>query len=64
VLRGGSWNNNPVNCRVAYRNNNEPDWDNDNIGFRLVASLSSKEAGYRMAGTTEQEVIPFPQRDE
>ena len=39
VLRGGSWNNNAQNCRVAYRNNNEPDNQNNNIGFRLVLSL-------------------------
>jgi len=37
VLRGGSWNNNPRNCRATYRNNNDPDERNDNIGFRLVS---------------------------
>lgn len=36
VLRGGSWNNNAQNCRVANRNNNRPDNSNNNIGFRLV----------------------------
>jgi formylglycine-generating enzyme len=41
VLRGGSWGFNPVSCRVAYRHNNEPDWDNHSNGLRLVASLSS-----------------------
>ena len=25
MLRGGSWNNNPRNCRSAYRNRNNPD---------------------------------------
>jgi formylglycine-generating enzyme required for sulfatase activity len=25
LLRGGSWNNNPRNCRSAYRNHNQPD---------------------------------------
>lgn len=35
VLRGGSWNNNASNCRVANRNNNDPDNRNNNIGFRL-----------------------------
>jgi hypothetical protein len=35
VIRGGSWNNNPQNCRVANRNNNSPDNRNNNIGFRL-----------------------------
>ncbi|MGF1493946.1 MAG: SUMF1/EgtB/PvdO family nonheme iron enzyme [Microcoleaceae cyanobacterium] len=34
--RGGSWNNNPRNCRSACRNNNNPDNDNNNVGFRVV----------------------------
>jgi len=41
VLRGGSWNNNRNNARCAYRNRNEPDNFNNNIGFRLVCSTSS-----------------------
>ncbi|MEM6271017.1 MAG: SUMF1/EgtB/PvdO family nonheme iron enzyme [Bacteroidota bacterium] len=36
--RGGSWINHPRNCRVAYRNNAEPDNRNNNIGFRLARS--------------------------
>lgn len=36
VLRGGSWNNNRDNARCAYRNDNNPDNDNDNNGFRLA----------------------------
>ncbi|MEN8167002.1 MAG: SUMF1/EgtB/PvdO family nonheme iron enzyme [Pseudomonadota bacterium] len=38
VLRGGSFNNNPRNVRCAYRNNNDPDNRNNNIGFRVVVS--------------------------
>ena len=38
MLRGGSWNNNARNCRSAYRNRNEPDNRNNNIGFRLAAA--------------------------
>ena len=38
VLRGGSWNNNDTNCRVANRNRNNPDNRNNNNGFRLVRS--------------------------
>ncbi|MGD0092790.1 MAG: SUMF1/EgtB/PvdO family nonheme iron enzyme [Planctomycetota bacterium] len=38
VLRGGSWNNNPRNCRSANRNRNTPDNRNNNIGFRLVVA--------------------------
>ncbi|MDB9384011.1 SUMF1/EgtB/PvdO family nonheme iron enzyme [Nodularia spumigena CS-584] len=40
-MRGGSWNNNPRNCRSAYRNNNDPDNRNNNIGFRVVVSAAS-----------------------
>jgi len=35
-VRGGSWNNNRNNARCAYRNRNEPDNFNNNLGFRLV----------------------------
>ena len=37
ALRGGSWNNNAENARVAERNRNNPDnnWNN-NVGFRVV----------------------------
>jgi formylglycine-generating enzyme required for sulfatase activity len=37
VLRGGSWNNNGINCRSANRYRNAPDGRYFNIGFRLVA---------------------------
>jgi formylglycine-generating enzyme required for sulfatase activity len=36
VIRGGSWNNNAINCRAANRNNNWPDNRNNNLGFRFV----------------------------
>ncbi|MCP4265529.1 MAG: SUMF1/EgtB/PvdO family nonheme iron enzyme [Candidatus Brocadiaceae bacterium] len=39
VLRGGSWNNNSNKCRCAYRNNNEPNIRNNNIGFRCASTL-------------------------
>ncbi len=45
VLRGGSWNNNRNNARCSYRNRNEPDNFNNNIGFRLVCSTSLFYAG-------------------
>jgi formylglycine-generating enzyme len=38
VLRGGSFNKNGRNARSAYRNHNDPDNRNDNIGFRVVVS--------------------------
>ena len=36
LLRGGSWNNNPRNCRSACRNHNQPGNANNNVGFRVV----------------------------
>ncbi|NJL40588.1 MAG: hypothetical protein HC840_03445 [Leptolyngbyaceae cyanobacterium RM2_2_4] len=41
MLRGGSWNNNPRNCRSANRNRNLRDNRNNNIGFRVVCGVSS-----------------------
>ncbi|MEB3212869.1 MAG: SUMF1/EgtB/PvdO family nonheme iron enzyme [Leptolyngbyaceae bacterium] len=41
LLRGGSWNNNPTNCRSANRNRNNADNRNNNIGFRVVCSSPS-----------------------
>jgi formylglycine-generating enzyme required for sulfatase activity len=35
VVRGGSWINNDINCRSANRNYNDPDYRNNNIGFRV-----------------------------
>jgi hypothetical protein len=41
VLRGGSFNNNRRNARCAYRNRNNPNNWNNNIGFRVgVVSTS------------------------
>ncbi len=39
VNRGGSWNNDAQNCRVANRNNNTPSNRDNNLGFRLVRSF-------------------------
>lgn len=37
VVRGGSWiNNNHDNLRASYRNDNEPENRNNNLGFRCV----------------------------
>jgi len=48
VLRGGSWNNNQRNARCAYRNRNNPDNFNNNVGFRVVFSHNLSYA-YRPA---------------
>ena len=53
VIRGGNWNNNAENCRVANRNNNTPDNCNNNIGFRLACS-SKQQTDF------EQASLSFP----
>ena len=35
VVRGGSWNNTQGHARLGYRNNNDPDNRNNNLGFRV-----------------------------
>jgi len=57
VVRGGNYFNNARNCRVSYRNHNAPDNRNDNIGFRLALSPSSRDS--RMAAT-EQGIVLLP----
>ncbi|MBW4610247.1 MAG: SUMF1/EgtB/PvdO family nonheme iron enzyme [Hassallia sp. WJT32-NPBG1] len=42
LLRGGSWNYIPGNCRSAYRYSNYAFYDNLNIGFRVVCGLSPR----------------------
>jgi len=36
AVRGGSWNNHPLNCRASYRNRNTPGNRNNNQGFRVA----------------------------
>jgi formylglycine-generating enzyme required for sulfatase activity len=36
VLRGGSWNNGPGNCRSAFRNWYAPDFPDGTFGFQVV----------------------------
>ncbi len=50
LLRGGSWNNNPRNCRSAYRNHNEPGNVNDNNGFRVVCLPQHPSASEPLEG--------------
>jgi formylglycine-generating enzyme required for sulfatase activity len=42
LLRGGSWYNNPANCRSAFRHNDTLDDTYDNIGFRVVCSGAAR----------------------
>ena len=55
VLRGGSWNNNATNLRAAYRNRNEPDNRNNNIGFRVARDVEPAGA----AAITVAAGVPF-----
>jgi hypothetical protein len=62
VNRGGSWNNNAVNCRSANRNRNSPGNRNDNLGFRLLSTRLCRRrrvhgGGARAAGQV-QAIIP------
>jgi len=52
VNRGGSWNNNPWNCRSANRNRNTPDNRNNNLGFRVAL------ARWKADTSTEQDKVP------
>jgi len=45
VLRGGSWNNDPDNCRAPNRNRNDPSNRNDNLGFRVASTPSAGVGG-------------------
>ncbi len=66
VLRGGAFNNNSRNVRCAYRNNNDPDNRNNNIGFRVVVSTlfyNSRMAWRRNDATgTRRMAEPVPGR--
>ena len=56
LLRGGSWINNPRNCRSAYRNKRHPDNRDNNVGFRLCvfppAPFTVRAAGRDSSGST------------
>ena len=47
VLRGGSWYNNSTNCRCAYRDTNEPEIRNNNLGFRCASIKFLEEYSFK-----------------
>jgi hypothetical protein len=52
VLRGGSFNNNPDNCRATIRNHRHPtNLNNNNNGFREARSAA--QIGQQLAGWLE-----------
>ncbi|HBW32710.1 SUMF1/EgtB/PvdO family nonheme iron enzyme [Nostoc sp. PCC 7120 = FACHB-418] len=57
MLRGGSWNNNPRNCRSANRNRNARDNRNNNVGFRVVvvrgSTLCVRTGKWEFIGSTK-----------
>ena len=44
VLRGGSWYNNPEDCRSANRSINNPDYGYYDHGFRVVCGVSPQDS--------------------
>jgi formylglycine-generating enzyme required for sulfatase activity len=42
IVRGGSWNCGALNCRTAVRGKGDPKHPSDNMGMRLVRSLSER----------------------
>jgi hypothetical protein len=68
VIRGGSFNNNQRNVRCAYRNANNPDNRNNNLGFRIVLSTFFKSWKFRaghdsLRGRSEKRRSLFPAGD-
>jgi retron-type reverse transcriptase len=65
VLRGGAFNNNQRNVRCAYRNRNNPNNRNDNIGFRVVVAhdfLPAGTARRRVAARGDRASGPRPEK--
>ncbi len=61
ILRGGSWYNDPVNCRSAYRNDDDRrDNINSNIGFRVVCGAGGKSIA-TVTSTPLSTESPIPQ---
>ncbi|MFN9622316.1 MAG: SUMF1/EgtB/PvdO family nonheme iron enzyme [Cyanobacteriota bacterium] len=58
MLRGGSWFNEPRNCRSAYRNSNHPGNRNDNVGFRVCclppAPFTARAVGWESSGSARR----------
>jgi formylglycine-generating enzyme required for sulfatase activity len=42
MIRGGSWNFNPLDLRSSYRSKNYPDFRNHDLGFRLVQDFENE----------------------
>ncbi|CDM96996.1 hypothetical protein B9S53_06155 [Arthrospira sp. O9.13F] len=65
MLRGGSWNNNPENCRCAYRNRNDPDNLNNNNGFRVACApprlFRARADGWEFVGCAVEESSLIPE---
>ncbi|MCX6236625.1 MAG: formylglycine-generating enzyme family protein [Bacteroidia bacterium] len=55
VIRGGSWDLGAAFCRSACRFFDQPDYQNNHIGFRLVSPLSSNES--KLNENVDSEVI-------
>ncbi|MEB3334456.1 MAG: hypothetical protein VKP70_05680 [Cyanobacteriota bacterium] len=64
MLRGGSWFNEPHNCRSAYRNSNHPANHNNNVGFRVCclppAPFIARAVGWESSGRAPRGPDPLP----
>ncbi|MGH7595334.1 MAG: hypothetical protein ACREOI_03235 [bacterium] len=58
MLRGGAWNNNPNNVACAYRNNNDADNRNNNVGFRCAKTPFRKTKSKRQKANLARPVFP------
>ena len=69
VLRGGAFNNNHRNVRCAYRNRNNPNNWNRNIGFRVVvrtcsgADIAGRDRGSFLVEAKHGGVCSWPRSD-
>ncbi len=59
-FRGGSWNNDAVACRSAYRNEGVPTHRSNNIGFRVVRDFNTPAAMTSSTPPPSPVVTPAP----
>ena len=63
MLRGGSFSRDPVSVRTAYRDNNPPNFDYWNIGFRCVIASTSLPAPGATGAASKPTATSVPPTD-
>jgi hypothetical protein len=53
ILRGGSWDNSPRYCRSTCRTRNEPDVQDDMVGFRVVSEIEEPNKTTKSGDVTD-----------